>query len=159
MIAAGPHACGARGPIFRFLPLIWLLPLAFPAAATAQEGADDRAADRYRELTTVAPRQRCAAGGAAGDEIIVCGRRRDNLRYRLPPSRPVPGTRADQSVGGERFALQQYRSEGGSGSCSTVGPNGSSGCRAKAFRESLEASGGRSPGLIARALTYLDPDE
>jgi len=157
VIAAGPHASRAGGPIVRFLSLMWLLPLTMPTPASAQEAVG--AADRYRELTSVAPRQRCAAGGAAGDEIVVCGRRRDNLRYRLPPSGPTPGTRAGQSVGGERFALQQYRSEGGSGSCSTVGPNGSSGCQAKAFRESLEASGGRSPGLIARALTYLDPDE
>ena len=133
--------------------------LGTPAMARAEEGTADAAFDSYRELTSVAPRRSNCAAGKSTDEILVCGRRRDNLRYRLPPSEPVPGTRAAQSVGGERFAFQQYRAEGGSGSCSAVGPNGAFGCLTHKFREADEQSAGRTPGLIARALTYLDPDE
>lgn len=133
--------------------------LGTPATARAEESTVDAAFDSYRELTSVAPRRSNCAAGKSPDEILVCGRRRDNLRYRLPPSEPAPGTRAAQGVGGERFALQQYRAEGGSGSCSAVGPNGSFGCLAQKFREADEQSAGRTPGLIARALTYLDPDE
>lgn len=129
--------------------------LAIPNAVGA-EATEDAALADYRELTRVAPRRNNCAAGKSGDEIVVCGRRRDNLRYRLPPSAPTPGTRAAQSVHGERFALQQYRTEGGSGSCSTVGPNGAMGCVTHRLRDAEENG---DPGLIARALTYLDPDE
>ena len=128
--------------------------LAMPMVVQA-EATEDAALADYRELTRVAPRRNCAVSQRS-DEITVCGRRRDNLRYRLPPSAPKPGTRAAQSVHGERFALQQHRAEGGSGSCSTVGPNGLMGCVTHRLRHAEEQG---EPGLIARALTYLDPDE
>ena len=128
--------------------------LAMPSTVQA-EATEDAALADYRELTRVAPRRDCAAG-KGGDEIVVCGRRRDNLRYRLPPSAPMPGTRAARGVHGEWFALQQHRAEGGSGSCSTVGPNGLMGCVTHRLRDAEESG---DPGLIARALTYLDPDE
>jgi hypothetical protein len=129
--------------------------LTMPDAVQAEAPEDAALAD-YRELTRVAPRRNNCAAGESGDEIVVCGRRRDNLRYRLPPSPPAPGTRAAQSVHGERFALQQNRTEGGSGSCSTVGPNGLMGCVTHRLRDAQENG---DPGLVARALTYLDPDE
>lgn len=129
--------------------------LAMPGAVRAEATGDAALAD-YRDLTRVAPRRNNCAAGKSGDEIVVCGRRRDNLRYRLPPSAPTPGTRAAQGVRGERFTLQQNRAEGGSGSCSSVGPNGSMGCVTHRLRNAEEQG---EPGLIARALTYLDPDE
>ena len=129
--------------------------VAIPGAVRAEANEDAALAD-YRELTRVAPRRNNCAAGKSGDEIVVCGRRRDNLRYRLAPSAPAAGSRAEQRVHGERFALQQHRAEGGSGSCSTVGPNGAMGCLNHRFREAEERG---DPGLIARALTYLDPDE
>jgi hypothetical protein len=147
------------GVMMRFGLIGAAVALSTPAMARSEEVAADTAFGSYRELTSVAPRRSNCAAGKSRDEIMVCGRRRDNLRYRLPPSESVPGTRAAQSVGGERFALQQYRVEGGSGSCSTVGPNGSFGCLTHRFREADEESAGRTPGLIARALTYLDADE
>ena len=94
------------------------------------------------------------------DEIVVCGRKQQNLRYRLPrAAQPAVNARGALSVNGERFAYQQYRAEGGSGSCSTVGPNGLFGCTTHELREREEQNAGRGQGLIASALTYLDPDE
>jgi hypothetical protein len=137
---------------------IGLLLLVSLLATEVRAAEADAALESYRDLTRVVPKRDCTAS-TNPEEITVCGRRRDNLRYRLPPSPPAPGTRSAQSVNGERFALQQYRAEGGSGSCTTVGPNGLFGCLTHQFRQSEEQSAGRTPGLIARALTYLDPDE
>jgi len=130
--------------------------LASPVAA--DEAPEPRVVEDYRRLTSVAPRRTNCAAGADAREILVCGRRQENLRYRLPlPSAPDPGARAARNVRSERFALTRHRAEGGSGSCSTVGPNGVLGCVALAMREREEAGDG--PGLVARFLTFLDPDE
>lgn len=135
---------------------LWLFGLASAIAAPALADDAAPALDAYAALTSVAPRRsNCAAGRDSG-EIVVCGRRRDNLRYRLPPSVPTPGTRAARTPREERFALQQYRAEGGIGSCSAVGPGGALGCLNHRFREAEERG---DPGLISRVLTYLDPDE
>lgn len=112
----------------------------------------------HQALTSVAPKRSCAATSNP-DEVVVCGQRHDNLRYRLPPAAPAPGTRAAMSVAAERFGLSHYRGEGGSGSCSSVGPNGAMGCLALQMREREEQAAGGAPGLIGRALTYLDPDK
>lgn len=133
--------------------LIPLLLLATPA------GAED-SMEIYQELTrTVQKRSDCLAA-ANPDEIVVCGRKQQNLRFRLPrAAQPAINARGALSVNGERFAYQQYRAEGGSGSCSTVGPNGLSGCTTHQLRELEEQNAGRGTGLIASVLTYLDPDE
>lgn len=131
-----------------------LLILAGAGPASAAPAEDLLAA--HATMTSVAPRRNCIAANA--DEITVCGRRRDNLRYRLPSSPPKPGSRAAVSVGGERFELMQHRAEGGIGSCSPIGPGGWTGCTFLEWRREQEA-GERSPGLVRRVLTYLDPDE
>ncbi|MFN3591394.1 MAG: hypothetical protein ACK4MX_03315 [Thermaurantiacus sp.] len=66
------------------------------------------------------------------DEIIVCARRPEEERYRIPKelreleAQQVP--RRDD-VGAERAALASGRpSATGIGSCSTVGPGGMTGC-------------------------------
>lgn len=152
MIALAPRLCyaGAMKLLAAFVSML----LVSAAAHAEAPSPSDLTAD-YRELTRVAPRRNCAAA-TEPNEITVCGRRRDNLRYRLPPGPPTPGTAAARTVGEERFALQQYRIEGGSGSCTTVGPNGLMGCVTKDLREAHERG---EPGLVQRALTYLDPDE
>jgi hypothetical protein len=128
-----------------------LVPLLLATPATAEDSMET-----YRELTrTVQKRSDCLAA-ANPDEIVVCGRKQQNLRYRLPSTGPKPGSASARTVAEERFALQRYREEGGSGSCTTVGPNGLMGCVMKELREEQERG---EPGLIRRALTYLDPDE
>lgn len=136
-----------------FLPLVIAL-AAVPAQAEDSIGT-------YRELTRVTPKVADCYATAAPDEIVVCGRKQQNLRYRLPPSMRAPSINRSGagSVNGERFALQQYRSEGGSGSCSTVGPNGLFGCTTHQLRDREEQNVGRNRGLVGMALTYLDPDE
>lgn len=135
------------------LALMPLLLLAMPA--TAEESMD-----AYHELTRVVQKRSDCLAAAKPDEIVVCGRKQQNLRFRLPRStQPAVNARGALSVNGERFAYQQHRAEGGSGSCSPVGPNGLFGCTAHQLREREEQNAGRGTGLIASALTYLDPDE
>ncbi len=132
--------------------------LALIGACPASASEAPEVLDSYHALTSVAPKRNCAATSKP-DEVVVCARRHDNLRYRLPPGSPAPGSNAARSVAAERFALSHYRGEGGSGSCSSVGPNGAMGCLALQMREREEQSAGQSPGLVGRVLTYLDPDE
>lgn len=64
----------------------------------------------------------------APEDIVVCGRSREDGRFRLPPDAdPVTGDPADTSVARERNGLIE-RTADGIGSCSPVGAGGESGC-------------------------------
>lgn len=133
--------------------LLWAL-AAVPAAATDTM-------NEYRELTRVVKKRSDCLAAAKPDEIVVCGRKHENLRFRLPlpSSEAVVGTYGARSVAAERYGFMQDRAEGGSGSCTAVGPNGGSGCMVLRWKMAREQNAGRKPGLIGRVLTYLDPDE
>jgi hypothetical protein len=76
---------------------------------------------------------RCPRG--SGDEIIVCARRPESERYRLPRGTTPPAPGDQQS----RLQRQQEIREAtatGISSCSTVGPGGQSGCLAQAINKS-----------------------
>ena len=62
------------------------------------------------------------------DDIVVCNRRPEEERYRLSPNLRPSGTRQERSSWANR--AQELNSVGatGIGSCSAVGPGGSSGC-------------------------------
>lgn len=65
----------------------------------------------------------------AGDEIVVCARRPENERYRLPKRfRDKPPTVAEGSWTNRAEALDQISRAGLPDSCSTVGANGQTGC-------------------------------
>ena len=66
--------------------------------------------------------------GADADEVVVCGRRNETERYRLP-IRPEGFDKKGpiDSVSRERHRLIQEGDEG-IGSCTTVGPGGYTGC-------------------------------
>lgn len=131
-----------------------ILALAVILATSPAQAGD--ALTSYHEKTRVVAKVADCLAAAKPDEIVVCGRKQQNLRFRLPSTGPRPGSAAARTVGEERFALQRYRAEGGSGSCTTVGPNGLMGCVMKDLREAHERG---EPGLVRRVLTYLDPDE
>ena len=66
--------------------------------------------------------------GDEREEVVVCGRRRDAMRYRVPPLREGFDPKGPvDSVSRERNRLMEGDS-GGLGSCTTVGPNGMNGC-------------------------------
>ena len=83
--------------------------------------------------------RRCETG--EGEEIVVCGRRDETERYRLP-IRPGGFDRNGvvDSVSRERHRLYEV-GETGLYSCSNVGPGGYTGCSWKEFKGRLEQHG------------------
>ena len=70
------------------------------------------------------------------DEVVVCGSRKRDERYRLPDRNALPFDPAGEmkSVMNERVG---WAAEGDSGtqSCSAVGPGGWTGCMVKGWKE------------------------
>jgi hypothetical protein len=68
----------------------------------------------------------CPAGGP--DEIIVCARKPENDRYRIPEAfRDNPNDPRNESWANRALELS-YLGRSGIGSCSTTGPGGMIGC-------------------------------
>ncbi len=78
---------------------------------------------------------------AGADEVVVCGRRNEAARYRLP-IRPEGFDKNGTipSVSRERHRLYEV-GETGLYSCSNVGPGGYTGCGLKNFKAKLEQHG------------------
>jgi hypothetical protein len=105
--------------------LVWLCAAPGAAAPPEEEAGDYMAV----AAETFRVERRCAGAGAEDDEaIVVCGRRADPERYRLPIRQNGfdPGGATD-SVSRERHRLIE-EGDAGIGSCSTVGPGGYTGC-------------------------------
>ena len=81
---------------------------------------------------------------ADGEEIVVCVRRPEEERFRIPQELREPELSAENESWSERFRANQNAADTGIGSCSTVGIGGASGCflesarRARAAREAEE---------------------
>ena len=70
-----------------------------------------------------------------GDEIVVCARRPDNERYRIPEElRDAPPDPQGESWA-DRAQSLEYVGSSGIQSCSTSGPGGASGCYAEMVRK------------------------
>lgn len=103
-----------------------LLPMLAPQPVLAQEG-------NYRSRTVVVFGDDPCPTSSNPDEIIVCARRPEEERYRIPKDlreqqRAEEIARRDQ-VAAERAALASGRAAAtGTGSCSAVGAGGMIGC-------------------------------
>lgn len=64
----------------------------------------------------------------AGDQIIVCARRPERERYRIPEAFRNDERLRDSESWASRFESVEDAGETGIGSCSTVGPAGFTGC-------------------------------
>ena len=106
----------------------------FPVAALAQAG---RTAEIIVYGTDPCPR-------STDDDIVVCTRRPEEERYRLAPNLRPSGTRQERSSWADRAKDLNSVGATGIGSCSAVGPGGSSGCLIqeidRAMRETGEAA-------------------
>lgn len=78
------------------------------------------------------------------DDIVVCNRRPEEERYRLAPNLRPSGTRQERSSWANRAHEINNVGNTGIGSCSAVGPGGSSGCLIqeinRAMQENQEAT-------------------
>jgi hypothetical protein len=99
-----------------------------PAAASAQSAGDER----INQLI-VYGNDPCPRG--QGSEIVVCARRPEGDRYRIPPNlRDDPNDPATQAWGRTVQSLE-YVGRTGIQSCSPVGAGGWTGCLAQTLRE------------------------
>lgn len=104
------------------------LALVQSAPAAAQSGA--QSGGNYRTRTVVVFGKDECPKATNPDEIIVCARRPEEERYRIPKTlRDEEKAKREDNVGEKRAALVSPRKgAGGIGSCSAVGPGGGSGC-------------------------------
>lgn len=71
---------------------------------------------------------------SGGDDIVVCARKGEEERYRIPePLRGDPNKPSNQAWG-ERVRSMEYVGRSGTESCSPVGGGGATGCFAKLAR-------------------------
>jgi hypothetical protein len=106
-----------------FAPVQVMVPLASAAAQSTEGKVAGYIAEAAKKFTVL---PKCEAG--PGGEIVVCGRRNEAEKYRLP-IRPegFDATGPRDSVSRERHRLIQ-EGDSGVGSCSTSGPGGWTGC-------------------------------
>ena len=74
---------------------------------------------------------------STAEEIVVCARRPEDDRYRIPEPFRGTGQRADRSWA-ENARQLEYVGRTGIQSCSTVGPNGFTGCWEQMMRQARE---------------------
>jgi len=137
-----------RLPFFYAYLILLLAPV---TSAHAQSQPDDTQGPPAPKIV-----QRCR--NTTTGEIVVCGRQ-ERSPYRLPE--PPPGFDPDggvDSVSRERHSLYEV-GETGIGSCSNVGPGGTSGCSFKAWKNDHEQRDGhgRKKGLISKVRDRYEP--
>src|SRR4051794_8868968 len=93
-------------------------------AAAAQEGPPARTT-----AVTVYGNDPCPDRGSASDEIVVCARRPESERYRIPKELRHKNDPLSESAWGSRVAgLEEASRPTMPGSCSAVGSYGQTGC-------------------------------
>lgn len=65
---------------------------------------------------------------STNDTIVVCARKPDKERYRIPEALRGDPNDPKSQAWAERATLLEYAGRSGIGSCSPVGPGGASGC-------------------------------
>lgn len=104
--------------------------------------------------------------GQRGDDIVICGRKDEKERYRIPePLRGDPNAPANEAWA-EKVAAMEYVGKTGTESCSPVGGGGFTGCFAKlaklAKAERRQADNASWGDLVAaeraRRLSTIDAD-
>ncbi len=105
----------------------------FAALVAGLAAAPALAQDTYRTRTVVVFGKDECPKSTNPDEIIVCARRPEEERYRIPKEireqEKAAAIAREDNVGANRAALASGRpSATGIGSCSTVGAGGGTGC-------------------------------
>jgi hypothetical protein len=117
------------------LGLILSAAIALPQVAVAQDETGEQ--DRIRQLVVYGA-DPCPP--SVGDEIVVCARKPEGERYRIPKDlreeaqEPSPESQSWTS----RVESMEYVGATGIQSCSTVGPGGNIGCWQQLMRQARE---------------------
>jgi hypothetical protein len=92
-------------------------------------------ADKLRAVT-VFGKDPCPRG--AGDEVVICARRPESERYRIPPNlRELPVSPDNESWSRKAERLEMV-GRTGIQSCSPVGPAGGTGCLLELIKQARE---------------------
>jgi hypothetical protein len=103
------------------------------AAAATAAPAQDAGQERIRRVIVYGD-DPCPRGPAG--EIVICGRRAERDRYRIPEElRDTPGSDPESTSWAVRAESMEYVGATGIQSCSTVGPGGSTGCWQQLMRQ------------------------
>lgn len=124
---------GDRGDmrmILMRLPLI--LPLTVLVATTAMPAA----AEPPRKIFNLVVYGDDPCPKGQGDEIIVCARKPESERYRIPRKlREKPAVSGGPGWGSQVATMEQVQRQTLPGSCSAIGSNGFTGCTAKMLEQ------------------------
>jgi hypothetical protein len=106
-----------------------------PIPAEAQQRSGGSGAERVRQVV-VYGREPCPRG--KGDEVVICARRPEAERYRIPRNlRDATAERRGQSWAARARSLE-YVGRTGIQSCSPVGPGGFTGCWEQMMRSARD---------------------
>ena len=103
--------------------------LSIPGPATAQSS---------EKVTRVIVYGRDACPRGTGDEVVICGRRPESERYRIPEALREPSDNPENESWAVRARSLEYVGRTGTQSCSTVGPGGFTGCWEQMMRQARE---------------------
>jgi hypothetical protein len=97
-----------------------------PAAASAAPRRTSTADESRVNALIVYGNDPCPRG--SGNDIVVCARKPESERYRIPPNLRLDPTDPANRSWADRAQSLEYVGRTGIGSCSTVGPGGWTGC-------------------------------
>lgn len=150
-------------------PLIAALLLtgfAMPAMAQPSTAPTAATAPTTEKVNLVIVYGEDACPQSQGDDIVVCARKGEEERYRIPePLRGNPNEPSKQAWG-ERVRSMEYIGRSGTESCSPVGSGGATGCfaqlsrLAKAERQALDNASWKDlvEAERGRRLSTIDAD-
>ena len=72
------------------------------------------------------------------DQVVVCARRPEAERYRIPPKFRPGGTRQETTAWGKKAQALETVGSTGINSCSPVGPGGFTGCLTQVIKQARE---------------------
>jgi hypothetical protein len=111
--------------------------LAAAAASSAQGQAKDPVQAQQRTIRHVVIYGRDACPASSATEVVVCARRPDTERYRIPKDvrDRTADTSPESTSWSDKATSLEYVGRTGTDSCSTVGPGGFTGCWAEMMRQ------------------------
>lgn len=110
------------------------------AASSVPALAQEESPERQAELTVFGA-DPCPQ--SSDEEIVVCHRRPEEERYRIPAPLRRSSRNAEQSWGARVETLDEVSRSSRPNSCSPVGSFGQTGCREQMVREWYESRRGR----------------
>jgi hypothetical protein len=109
------------------------------AAAAARADRDSVLLASGEKVSRVVVYGRDPCPRSGGDEIVICARRPETERYRIPRNLREGVPLRDGESWAARSRSLEYVGRSGIQSCSTVGPGGFTGCWAEMMRQARES--------------------